>query len=242
MRFVVVRMRDSRSYEPAWYRAGEVRGRLRRALRRGQPLQARFDLLAHLLGVVGPFDLAPVGGRGPAGDVHRSPARRRPGVPAVHPRRPMVGLAADAVEPADHEHEVGHPAGDQRPDEPGAGPLDALALGEDGARSLGFDLGRVRLRMLLGVAIGVGGAVAVSGSIGFVGLIVPHLVRPLTDRSPSAILLPSMLGGAVPSSAGRPARRWVTSSAIASPQTSGVTRPWIASSATISARCSARLT
>lgn len=50
---------------------------------------------------------------------------------------------------------------------------------------------------MLGVAIGVGGAVAVSGAIGFVGLIVPHLVRPLTDRSPSAILLPSMLGGAV---------------------------------------------
>lgn len=74
--------------------------------------------------------------------------------------------------------------------------LDALALGEDGARSLGFDLSRVRLRLLLGVAVGVGGAVAVSGAIGFVGLIVPHLVRPLTDRSPSAILLPSMLGGA----------------------------------------------
>jgi len=74
--------------------------------------------------------------------------------------------------------------------------LDALALGEDGARSLGFDLGRVRMRVLLGVAIGVGGAVAVSGSIGFIGLIVPHLVRPLTDRSPSSILLPSMLGGA----------------------------------------------
>lgn len=74
--------------------------------------------------------------------------------------------------------------------------LDALALGEDGARSLGFDLGRTRLRLLLGVGIGVGGAVAVSGAIGFVGLIVPHLIRPLTDRSPSAILLPSMLGGA----------------------------------------------
>ena len=52
------------------------------------------------------------------------------------------------------------------------------------------------MRLLLGVAIGVGGAVAVSGAIGFVGLIVPHLVRPLTDRSPSAVLLPSMLGGA----------------------------------------------
>lgn len=75
--------------------------------------------------------------------------------------------------------------------------LDALSLGEDGARSLGVDLGRTRARLLLGVAIGVGGAVAVSGSIGFVGLIVPHLVRPLTDRSPSAVLVPSLLGGAV---------------------------------------------
>ncbi|MFT4056324.1 MAG: iron ABC transporter permease [Novosphingobium sp.] len=75
--------------------------------------------------------------------------------------------------------------------------LDALSLGEDGARSLGVDLTRTRARLLLGVAIGVGGAVAVSGSIGFIGLIVPHLVRPLTDRSPSAVLLPSFLGGAV---------------------------------------------
>lgn len=75
--------------------------------------------------------------------------------------------------------------------------LDALTLGEDGAQALGIDLRKARLRMMLGVAIGVGGAVAVSGAIGFVGLIVPHLVRPLTDRSPSAILMPSMLGGAV---------------------------------------------
>src|SRR5690606_36907391 len=75
--------------------------------------------------------------------------------------------------------------------------LDALPLGEDGAKALGVDLGRARLRLLLGSAIGVGGAVAVSGAIGFVGLIVPHLVRPLTDRSPSAILLPCALGGAV---------------------------------------------
>ncbi len=74
--------------------------------------------------------------------------------------------------------------------------LDALTLGEDGARALGVDLGRTRMRMLVGVAIGVGGAVAVSGAIGFIGLIVPHLVRPMTDRSPSAILLPSALGGA----------------------------------------------
>jgi iron complex transport system permease protein len=75
--------------------------------------------------------------------------------------------------------------------------LDALTLGEDGARTLGVELGRVRLRLLLGVASGVGGAVAVSGAIGFVGLIVPHLVRPFTDRSPSAILVPSAIGGAL---------------------------------------------
>lgn len=74
--------------------------------------------------------------------------------------------------------------------------LDALTLGEDGAQALGVNLRRTRLRLLLGVGIGVGGAVAVSGAIGFVGLIVPHLVRPLTDRSPSAVLLPSMLAGA----------------------------------------------
>ena len=61
--------------------------------------------------------------------------------------------------------------------------LDALTLGEDAAQALG-------------TAIGVGGAVAVAGAIGFVGLIVPHLIRPLTDRSPSAILLPSAIGGA----------------------------------------------
>ncbi len=75
--------------------------------------------------------------------------------------------------------------------------LDALTLGEDGARALGVDLRRVRARVLLGIAIGVGGAVAVSGSIGFVGLIVPHFVRPWTDRSPSATLVPSALAGAM---------------------------------------------
>ncbi len=74
--------------------------------------------------------------------------------------------------------------------------LDALTLGEDAAQALGTDLKRTRLRLLIGTAIGVGGAVAVAGAIGFVGLIVPHLIRPLTDRSPSAILLPSAIGGA----------------------------------------------
>lgn len=74
--------------------------------------------------------------------------------------------------------------------------LDALTLGEDGAAASGVDLRRTRIALLAGIGVGVGGAVAVSGAIGFVGLIVPHLVRPLTDRSPSAVLWPSALGGA----------------------------------------------
>ncbi len=74
--------------------------------------------------------------------------------------------------------------------------LDALSLGEEAASTLGVRLPALRLRLLLGVALGVGGAVAVSGAVGFVGLIAPHLVRPATDRSPSAVLLPSALAGA----------------------------------------------
>lgn len=74
--------------------------------------------------------------------------------------------------------------------------LDALTLGEEGATALGADLRRTRLMLLAATAIGVGGAVAVSGAIGFVGLVVPHLVRPFTDRRPSSLLIPSALGGA----------------------------------------------
>jgi iron complex transport system permease protein len=74
--------------------------------------------------------------------------------------------------------------------------LDALTLGEEGATALGVNLGRTRALLLIAVAIGVGGAVAVSGAIGFVGLVVPHLLRRFTDRRPSRLLVPSMLGGA----------------------------------------------
>ena len=75
--------------------------------------------------------------------------------------------------------------------------LDALTLGEAAARSLGVSPGRLQALVVVGVGLTVGSGVAVAGVIGFVGLMVPHLVRPFTDRSPSAILLPSMLGGAV---------------------------------------------
>ena len=75
--------------------------------------------------------------------------------------------------------------------------LDALTLGEQAARSIGVDPGRLQLVVIAGVALTVGAAVASAGVIGFVGLMVPHLVRPLAGNRPSAILLPSALGGAL---------------------------------------------
>jgi iron complex transport system permease protein len=80
----------------------------------------------------------------------------------------------------------------------GCGPaLDALTLGEDTAQSLGFDLQQLRLRLILGAALGVGSAVAVSGAIGFVGLIVPHLLRPPVGHGAGKLLIASGFGGAV---------------------------------------------
>jgi iron complex transport system permease protein len=75
--------------------------------------------------------------------------------------------------------------------------LDALTLGENGARSLGVDLFRLQWLIVLGVGLSVGASVAVSGVVGFVGLIVPHLIRSFYDEQPSRILLPSALGGAI---------------------------------------------
>jgi iron complex transport system permease protein len=48
-----------------------------------------------------------------------------------------------------------------------------------------------------GTALAVGGAVAVTGVVGFVGLVVPHLLRPWVGHHPSRLLLPSFLGGAL---------------------------------------------
>ena len=72
----------------------------------------------------------------------------------------------------------------------------ALSLGEEAAQSLGVDVGRLRLLVIIGVALGVGGAVAVSGSIGFIGLVAPHLTRPLIGHDPARLLVPSALVGA----------------------------------------------
>lgn len=74
--------------------------------------------------------------------------------------------------------------------------LDALTLGEEAARSMGIDPARLLALLVVGIGLTVGASVAVAGIIGFVGLVVPHLVRPLTNRLPSSLILPSALAGA----------------------------------------------
>lgn len=75
--------------------------------------------------------------------------------------------------------------------------LDALVLGEPAALSLGIQPRRLQVWLIAGIGLAVGSAVAVAGIVGFVGLIVPHLVRPLTDRRPSGLIVPSALAGAL---------------------------------------------
>jgi iron complex transport system permease protein len=72
-----------------------------------------------------------------------------------------------------------------------------LALGEEAAQSLGVDVGRLRLIVIFGVALGVGPSVAVAGTISFIGLVAPHLMRPFVRHDPARLLLPSALAGSV---------------------------------------------
>jgi iron complex transport system permease protein len=74
--------------------------------------------------------------------------------------------------------------------------LDALTLGEETAASLGLDPRRTQWLVIAGTALAVGAAVAVTGVVGFVGLVVPHLLRRRVGHHPSRLLLPSFLGGA----------------------------------------------
>lgn len=74
--------------------------------------------------------------------------------------------------------------------------LDALTLGEDAARTIGFSLIRTHLQIVLGTAMSVGAAVSVTGGVAFVGLVVPHLLRPLAGHQPQRLLAASALGGA----------------------------------------------
>ena len=71
-----------------------------------------------------------------------------------------------------------------------------LTLGEDVALTAGVALNRVRSLVIVGSALAVGAGVAVTGSVGFVGLIVPHMVRPFVGNDPARLLIPSALAGA----------------------------------------------
>jgi iron complex transport system permease protein len=75
--------------------------------------------------------------------------------------------------------------------------LDALTLGADVAATLGINLARTRSLIVVGAAISVGAATAVAGAIGFVGLVVPHVLRPLVGQQPSRLLPASALAGAI---------------------------------------------
>jgi iron complex transport system permease protein len=75
--------------------------------------------------------------------------------------------------------------------------LNALALGEAQARSLGINLRTLYALAIFGTALSVGASTAVTGAIGFIGLVAPHLVRPLVGHQPSRVLVPAALTGAV---------------------------------------------
>lgn len=69
--------------------------------------------------------------------------------------------------------------------------LSALTLGEEAAQGMGLDLTRQRVLTVLGAGLATGGAVALAGAIGFIGIIAPHLIRPLTGHDPARALIPS---------------------------------------------------
>lgn len=75
--------------------------------------------------------------------------------------------------------------------------LRMLTLGEDVARSCGISVAKTLRFVILGTAVSVGAAVSVCGAIGFVGLLVPHVMRPWVKQDPGALLVPSALAGAV---------------------------------------------
>jgi iron complex transport system permease protein len=73
--------------------------------------------------------------------------------------------------------------------------IDALSLGEDAAASLGLPAGRTLLVAVIGITFAVGAGAAVAGGIGFVGLVVPHLLRRRWGERPGALLAPAMVAG-----------------------------------------------
>ena len=74
--------------------------------------------------------------------------------------------------------------------------LNALTLGEDTAQTMGISLVKTRYILVIGVAAMIGATTAVAGAVGFVGLVVPHILRRWVKSQPSRLMWASMLGGA----------------------------------------------
>lgn len=76
--------------------------------------------------------------------------------------------------------------------------LSALTLGEEAASGIGLNLRRQRILVVLGAGLATGASVALTGAIGFVGIVAPHIVRPFTGHDPARSLVPSgLLGGLI---------------------------------------------
>ncbi|MCC3861525.1 FecCD family ABC transporter permease [Pseudemcibacter aquimaris] len=75
--------------------------------------------------------------------------------------------------------------------------LDALSLGEETAKTMGINTKNMQLRIIIGSALSVGAVVAACGAIGFIGLVVPHIIRRISGYEPGKLLIPSALMGAV---------------------------------------------
>ena len=71
--------------------------------------------------------------------------------------------------------------------------LSALTLGEEAAAGVGVDLGRTRRLVVVGAGLATGASVSIAGAIGFVGIVAPHLVRPLVAHDPARTLVPAAL-------------------------------------------------
>ncbi len=75
-------------------------------------------------------------------------------------------------------------------------PLNALTLGENTAATMGVNPVWLRWRVFIAVSFAVGAAVSTTGMIGFIGLVIPHLLRPWVAYEPGRLLPVSALGGA----------------------------------------------
>ena len=75
--------------------------------------------------------------------------------------------------------------------------MNAFAIGEDNARHIGVNVKQVKLIVLITVSVLIGVCVSISGSISFVGLVMPHMARMITGPNHKRLLPASMFSGAI---------------------------------------------